>query len=334
MKKIISLVVFALLLLPTLAYAEKDNKTEDVDKPHIQYIYHKVKQGESVYTIAKLYHAEIEEIYKLNPGSKERIWAGATLLVPSVGIESEETEEIDTLHIKEHLQDFIGEIYKITSINAETLEDMKAVDKKINSLDTKWNVYYQAKQANIADNDALMELVSKFQQLKQDAKDSLNAQKDHILLVYNFNKADKFIRSQLSIYQELSQQATEFSLAEALAPKLEELKTKEQLIFADIEKNYEIAKNAAAQNSSLGKRMNQITNNYVELKNYSEKIQAAEYKPFFERIKDYLFGLAAVTIILMFANMVQAKIKMYKQAKENAKKFEQFKKDDNEYPTI
>lgn len=334
MKKIISLVVFALLLLPILAYAEKDNKTEDVDKPHIQYIYHKVKQGESVYTIAKLYHAEIEEIYKLNPGSKERIWAGATLLVPSVGIESEETEEIDTLHIKEHLQDFIGEIYKITSINAETLEDMKAVDKKINSLDTKWNVYYQAKQANIADNDALMELVSKFQQLKQDAKDSLNAQKDHILLVYNFNKADKFIRSQLSIYQELSQQATEFSLAEALAPKLEELKTKEQLIFADIEKNYEIAKNAAAQNSSLGKRMNQITNNYVELKNYSEKIQAAEYKPFFERIKDYLFGLAAVTIILMFANMVQAKIKMYKQAKENAKKFEQFKKDDNEYPTI
>lgn len=334
MKKIISLVVFALLLLPIFAYAEKDNKTEDVDKPHIQYIYHKVKQGESVYTIAKLYHAEIEEIYKLNPGSKERIWAGATLLVPSVGIESEETEEIDTLHIKEHLQDFIGEIYKITSINAETLEDMKAVDKKINSLDTKWNVYYQAKQANIADNDALMELVSKFQQLKQDAKDSLNAQKDHILLVYNFNKADKFIRSQLSIYQELSQQATEFSLAEALAPKLEELKTKEQLIFADIEKNYEIAKNAAAQNSSLGKRMNQITNNYVELKNYSEKIQAAEYKPFFERIKDYLFGLAAVTIILMFANMVQAKIKMYKQAKENAKKFEQFKKDDNEYPTI
>ena len=334
MKKIISLVVFTLLLLPILAYAEKDNKTEDVDKPHIQYIYHKVKQGESVYSIAKLYHAEIEEIYKLNPGSKERIWAGATLLVPSVGIESEETEEIDTLHIKEHLQDFIGEIYKITSINAETLEDMKAVDKKINSLDTKWNVYYQAKQANIADNDALMELVSKFQQLKQDAKDSLNAQKDHILLVYNFNKADKFIRSQLSIYQELSQQATEFSLAEALAPKLEELKTKEQLIFADIEKNYEIAKNAAAQNSSLGKRMNQITNNYVELKNYSEKIQAAEYKPFFERIKDYLFGLAAVTIILMFANMVQAKIKMYKQAKENAKKFEQFKKDDNEYPTI
>lgn len=334
MKKIISLVVFALLLLPIFAYAEKGNKTEDVDKPHIQYIYHKVKQGESVYTIAKLYHAEIEEIYKLNPGSKERIWAGATLLVPSVGIESEETEEIDTLHIKEHLQDFIGEIYKITSINAETLEDMKAVDKKINSLDTKWNVYYQAKQANIADNDALMELVSKFQQLKQDAKDSLNAQKDHILLVYNFNKADKFIRSQLSIYQELSQQATEFSLAEALAPKLEELKTKEQLIFADIEKNYEIAKNAAAQNSSLGKRMNQITNNYVELKNYSEKIQAAEYKPFFERIKDYLFGLAAVTIILMFANMVQAKIKMYKQAKENAKKFEQFKKDDNEYPTI
>ena len=335
MKKVISLIAFALLLLPMIAIAQENKKSDEGNKPHIQYIYHKVKRGESVYNIAKLYHAEVDEIFKLNPGSKEMIWPGATLLIPSAGVDTEETDETDTLHIKDHLQEFIGEMGRIASTNVDNLDDIKAVDKRLNSLDTRWNVYYQAKQANIADNDALMELVSEFQQLKQDTKDTLDASKKHILLVSDFNKADKFIASQLGIYQELSKQALELSMAEALAPKLEALKNKEQLIFADIEKNYEIAKNAAAQNSSLGKRMNQITNNYVELKSYSEKIQAAEYKPFFDRIKDYLFGFAAVTIILMFLNMVQSKIKAIKQAKETAKKLEQFRKqNDNEYPSI
>ena len=81
--------------------------------------------------------------------------------------------------------------------------------------------------------------------------------------------------------------------------------------------------------------MNQITNNYIELKNLSEQIQAAEYKPLFERIKDYLFGLAAVAIVLMFINMIQAKIKAYKQVKETAKKMEKYRQQtDNEYPSI
>ena len=40
-------------------------------------------------------------------------------------------------------------------------------------------------------------------------------------------------------------------------------------------------------------------------------------------------------MILMFINMAQAKIKMIKQARENAKKFSQMmNKDENDYPTI
>ena len=67
----------------------------------------------------------------------------------------------------------------------------------------------------------------------------------------------------------------------------------------------------------------------------SEKIQALEYKPLLERIKDYLYSLAAVAMILLFLNMVQAKIKALKQARENAKKLrEMMNNEESDYPTI
>lgn len=333
MKKLILWIVLVCLMLPTMTTADNSNTAT----APIKYTYHKVKEGESLYTIARLYHTEIDDIVKLNPGSKEIIWAGATLRVPDMreGETNGEEELDDSLHIKDHLQDFISKMDKIANIQVENMDDIKSVNKKIEQLFTKWNVYYTAKQANIADNDALMELVTQFQQIKQDTKDSLDAYQQHLMGIQNFNKADKFIASQLTPYQELNKRAQKLALAEALSSQLEALKAKEQLMFADIEKNYEMAKAAAAQNSSLNKRMNQITNNYIELKNLSEQIQAAEYKPLFERIKDYLFGLAAVAIVLMFVNMIQAKIKAYKQVKETAKKMEKFRQQtDNEYPSI
>lgn len=333
MKKVILWIALTYLLLPSMTIADNHNTAATPTK----YIYHKVKEGESLYTIARLYHTEIDDIAKLNPGSKEMLWAGATLRVPDMreGETNGEEELDDSLHIKDHLQDFIGKMDKIADIHVEDMNDIKAVNKKIDQLFTKWNVYYTAKQANIADNDALMELVTQFQQIKQDTKDSLDAYQQHLMGIQNFNKADKFISSQLAPYRQLNKDAQKLALAEVLASQLETLKAKEQLMFADIEKNYEMAKAAAAQNSNLNKRMGQITNNYIELKNLSEQIQGAEYKPLFERIKDYLFGLAAVAIVLMFINMIQAKIKAYKQAKETAKKMEKYRQlTDNEYPSI
>ena len=82
-------------------------------------------------------------------------------------------------------------------------------------------------------------------------------------------------------------------------------------------------------------RFQPIEEKYIELKNISEKIQALEYKPWLQRIKDYLYSLAAVAMILLFLNMLQAKLKALKQARENAKKLrEMMDKDNNDYPTI
>lgn len=338
MRKVITTMAIAamLFLSPLLSIAQGNKSAADARKPQsILLVYHTVKQGETVYSIAKTYHADVNEIFKLNPGSKDVIWAGATLLVPSTSVDTAQTNEVDTLHIREHLEEFIGEMEKIADADVEDLDGIAEANKQLSQLNTRWNVYYQAKQANIADNDALTELVTQYQQLNQEAKDTLAATKNHILLLANFNKADKFIASQVGVYKELSRQAQELSAVSAFAAKLKSLKVKEQLVFADIEKNYEAAKAAVAQNPQLNKRMTQITNNYVELKNQSEKIQAAEYKPLFDRIKNYLFGIAAVTIILMFINMMQSKVQAVKQVKEAARKLEKFRQQhDDEYPTI
>ena len=60
------------------------------------------------------------------------------------------------------------------------------------------------------------------------------------------------------------------------------------------------------------------------------------YKPLLQRLNDYLLGLAAVAMLLMFINMVQAKIKAARQVRKNMKQYQDAMnlngKDD--YPTL
>jgi hypothetical protein len=81
--------------------------------------------------------------------------------------------------------------------------------------------------------------------------------------------------------------------------------------------------------------MQKLEERYIELKALSDSIQAAEYKPFIERIKDYLLSFAAVAIILMFVNMVQAKIQAYKQLKKSTEDYiKAVRGGDDEIPSI
>ena len=124
-------------------------------------------------------------------------------------------------------------------------------------------------------------------------------------------------------------------MVQALGPELEKVKGKEQLLFTEIQEQYNTAKGLSQEFKDFLPRFQPIEEKYIELKNTSEKIQALEYKPWLERIKDYLYSLAAVAIILLFINMLQAKIKAFKQARENAKKLrEMMDNNDNDYPTI
>jgi hypothetical protein len=48
------------------------------------------------------------------------------------------------------------------------------LNQSYNSLDVKWNTYYQASQLDIAADEELMEEVAKLEQLKQSVKDTLD----------------------------------------------------------------------------------------------------------------------------------------------------------------
>ena len=187
----------------------------------------------------------------------------------------------------------------------------------------------------IADDDSLLQIVANYQLVKQTVLDSIAAKQHYFDAQKSFAEAEAFCLAQDSIYQALNKKAVEYSLVKSAAPQLEQLKGEEQSLFAEVQQQYETAKNLSQEFPVFQPRFQQIEEKYIELKNRSEKIQALEYKPWIERVKDYLYSLAAVAMILMFINMVQAKIKTLKQARENAKKLrEALHKEEDDYPTI
>ena len=62
-----------------LAIAQQDN------------IVHSIQKGESVYQISRQYGVSVNAIFDLNPGSRDVIYAGRTLLIPNTSNSSTPT---------------------------------------------------------------------------------------------------------------------------------------------------------------------------------------------------------------------------------------------------
>lgn len=230
-----------------------------------------------------------------------------------------------------------GETGVSESILSALEQRMKYLNLSYNALDVKWNTYYQAQQMDIANDEDLMNQVASIEELKQTVKDSLDVRTQAIESLIKFSEADKFIFSKVMVYKTLYRKAYGLSLNQKLAPQLEKVKAKEQTIFTDLQANYDQAKAACGVVPALSKRMAVIEEQFVIMKSVSEKVQALEYKPFLQRIKDYLLGLAAVAIVLMFINGMTAKFNAYRAKVANLKKYKDLM--DNQgngtnYPTI
>ncbi len=221
---------------------------------------------------------------------------------------------------------------------ASTLSQrMKRLDQAYNALDVKWNTYYQAQQLEIAADENLMELVAVIEAQKQIVRDSIDAKSQEVQAIIKFVDADDFIISQVSIYKGLYKKAFRLSLVKKLAPQLEKVKAKEQVIFTELQTNYDQAKAACEVVPSLTPRMEVVEEQFVIMKSVSEKVQALEFKPYVQRVKDYLLGLAAVAIIMMFLNSIYSKFKAYRDKIASMKKYnDMLEKNGNatNYPTI
>ena len=214
---------------------------------------------------------------------------------------------------------------------------MNTYNQRYNSLDVMWTTYTQAQQMDIANDEELMTMVANIESLKQSVKDTLDAKDAMVKAISDFADADQFIISQVAVYKKLYKRAYKLSLIKKLAPQLEKAKARELLVFEKLQASYDAAKAATELVPSLQPRMNVLDEQFVVMKSVSEKVQALEYKPLFQRIKDYVMGLAAVSIILLFVSMMMARYKAYKDKLANLKKMNEMMNKqgkDAQYPMI
>ena len=91
MRRFAYMVLYLCILCVTGAYAQ--NEREQVSAQGEQLFQHTIEQGQTVYSIATMYGVSVDDIYRLNPGSKEQIKSGEILLIPQKQHSKENTTE-------------------------------------------------------------------------------------------------------------------------------------------------------------------------------------------------------------------------------------------------
>ena len=240
------------------------------------------------------------------------------------------------LTVMERIHAFVDELDDLSDAVKDAPGDVYPdLVKRYNSAKLRWQTYYQSYQGLIADHEELMQAVGEYGMVEEELVASMEGLKARMDALNSFEEAMVFLGAQDSLYVDMYKTASLLSANKRLAGELEKLKGKEQLIFAEIQEKYDGAKAAAEATPSLAERMATLDDEYIALKGISVKIQEAAFKPFVQRIKDYLIGIAAVAVVLMFFSMLQSKLKAAKQMKENAKKMmESLNKNKDDMPCI
>lgn len=246
------------------------------------------------------------------------------------------TTELDQLAEDTEKHTTITERDLRTAYSVRTLEaKAQKLDRRMQSLNVKWDAFNASYLGFISENDTLMEAMTQAQLLKQSLSDTIAAQQNKCQAIKDFLAAEQIVLSLDSIYDRLYKQAFRLSFVQKLTPQLEKLKAQEQAHFAPVQEMYEKAKTAAAAVPQLKERAEILNENFYTIKSRSEKIQQMQYMPLVQRFKDYLVGLACFAVIFMLFNNLITKWQAAKQKKEALKKqAELLKKQQNEYPTI
>ena len=213
---------------------------------------------------------------------------------------------------------------------------LRTLEQNLKSLEVRWNNYYPLQQWEISQDEGLMATVEKLELMRQEAADSLEVRKQMLQSLEDFVDAQNYMASLDSTYNRLGKQAFQLSLTSKTAPLLEKEKKKEQLLFATVQEKFDKAKAASQFHLVSDAGMDALEDSFAAFKNKSDTIQAMQYQPLIQRIKDYLLGLAAVAVLLMFVSMMRSKIKAASDARKNLKEYKEKLKlnGQDEYPTI
>lgn len=283
------------------------------------------------------------------------LFAGVLLVICKVGYAQEEEllPDSSSLAVELRLQLFVDDLNYIEEDSRISLQfhdlsqlqlslvnayewRINQVEAKFQAFSSRWNTYFVAQQYEIAAREDLMDRVAELDVLKQAVADSLEVRKQVCAALRDFCEAEAFIMRQDSAYRRMYSRASKLSLIGKTAPLLEKLKASEQLRFAKIEESYGKVKTAVELVPALSSRAAVIDEQYITLKAMSEKITAMAYKPFIQRIKDYLLGFAAVAIILLFFNLAVTRLVAVKKAYKSMQQYKKLMKsnESGNYPTI
>lgn len=261
------------------------------------------------------------------------IISAADVFLPITGQEIE-ISAYEAAEVQSSIYGYIEEVSAIADKIARiSLSKLPALERNLEAVNFRWNAYLETEQLVIVRDERLMDDMSKYQSLYLAVSDSLANRRVTLVAINDFKTAEAYIGSVIPEYQVLYDKAFKLSVVKQTAAQLAKLKVEEQVLFQKVQQAYQKAQGAAALAPSLSKREKALEDQMAELVMKSEKIQAMEYKPWLDRIKDYLMSLAAVAMILMFISTVKSKWTALKAQKEAAQKYKDALKNDD-YPTI
>lgn len=237
--------------------------------------------------------------------------------------------------IAEDMTEYISEVMGVQDrIAAATSDDIQELQRQVQAIDVRWQAYTQIEQIDIAASPALMELLSQYKLVLISTTDSLTAQKARLDAADVFAKSFVYISQTNTKYHSLSTQAMQYSLIPQTAAQLSDVKAQEALLRSQVEESYQKALAASQLSDELKAKMPELQKEYMEITQMSDEIQAAAYKPWMQRIKDYVLTFAGIAIILIFLNFVVMRLKSLKQARDMAKKYGNMLNPNDDYPTI
>lgn len=243
--------------------------------------------------------------------------------------------QVQMAQIAEDMTGYISEVMGVQDrIASATPEDILELQRQMQAIDVRWQAYTQIEQIDIAGSPALMELLSQYKLVFISTNDSLTAQKARLDAVNTYTRAQTFISQMLTKYHSLSSEAMKYSLLQQTAAQLADVKAQEAMLRSQVEENYQKAVAASQLSDEVKAKMPELQKSYIEITTLSEEIQAAAYKPWMQRIKDYVLTFAGIAIILIFLNFVIMRLKSLKQARDLAKKYGNMLNSNDEYPTI
>lgn len=231
-------------------------------------------------------------------------------------------------------------LYDLSNISkslerANTRVVLQKVNKDLAIQDLRFDAYYSTHLGEFADDAAIMAAVASYNETRTALDEVLAVKTAYVDAIEAVAGAKACLDEADSIYAKYVKKAKRYSMVKQSAKLLENVKAKEKMTFAKVQKKYDAAVSAAGDIPELEDEVALIEEKFSAISVNSELVQSMKFKPLVERVKDWLMSFAAVAILLMFANMMQARISAIKKEKENLKKIQEaLNKNDQDIPSI